>query len=335
MRMRPAESQPMLHQLRNVQMQRTRHSLGHVAEPTSSPVIVRKRLVRRLEVGDLRLQVLQALRFHSNDSFAGFSDEVPMRGRPTQPGRILLLESDRLEGADPGEFQMLRVSPPPLKSVCGQGRRRVGRTHAPIQFSPRASGKLSLRLRRHRVEEIGLQGGRVSVWPERISPTHTNTSAPLEPELLEHVLVPIRTSRVDISLQRRPDLLLSSFSFLTRTPIGRVARLALIVLLRRRSEWVTRSESGALAHVVQNKVEAANARRHNRVEPPRTTSFPCPRERDVFRPNVFPLPAPGLRAHRPLEISQTIAAARACGSGREIPTAHTASEPVDIQDLRR
>ena len=49
----------------------------------------------------------------------------------------------------------------------------------------------------------------------------------------------------------------------------------------------------ALPHVVQNKVEATNARRHNRVEPPRTTSFPCPRQRDVFRPAVFPLPARG------------------------------------------
>ncbi len=35
-------------------------------------------------------------------------------------------------------------------------------------------GKVALRLRRHRVEEIGLQGGRVSVWRERISPIHTN-----------------------------------------------------------------------------------------------------------------------------------------------------------------
>ena len=53
----------------------------------------------------------------------------------------------------------------------------------------------------------------------------------------------------------------------------------------------------ALPHVVQNKVEAANARRHNRAEPRRTTSFPCGGNA-MFFDRTFSS-CPGLGAHSP------------------------------------
>ena len=67
----------------------------------------------------------------------------------------------------------------------------------------------------------------------------------------------------------------------------------------------------ALPHVVQNKVEVANARRRNRAEPRRTTSFPCGGNAMFFDRMFLFLPWVGR------------------------PRPHDVSEPVGIQDLRR